>query len=90
MLPNKLCFGTSLNRRATLRLRHLQLRVDRLTGPIRENWSLQIGTPAAVQALRARQNKREETTMGFGRGALLWLIGIPLPIILLLALFMHH
>jgi hypothetical protein len=28
--------------------------------------------------------------MGFGRGALLWLIGIPLPIILLLAIFMHH
>jgi len=25
--------------------------------------------------------------MGFGKGALLWLIGIPLPIILLLALF---
>jgi hypothetical protein len=28
--------------------------------------------------------------MGFERGALLWLIGIPLPIILLLAVFMHH
>ena len=29
--------------------------------------------------------------MSFGKGALLWLIGIPLPIILLLAaLFMHH
>jgi hypothetical protein len=28
--------------------------------------------------------------MGFGRGALLWLIGVPLPIVLLLALFMHH
>jgi hypothetical protein len=28
--------------------------------------------------------------MGFGKGALLWLIGIPLPIILLLAVFMHH
>jgi hypothetical protein len=32
----------------------------------------------------------KEATMGFGKGALLWLIGIPLPIILLLALFMHH
>jgi hypothetical protein len=31
-----------------------------------------------------------EVNMGFGRGALLWLIGIPLPIIILLALFMHH
>jgi len=28
--------------------------------------------------------------MGFGRGALLWLIGIPLPIIILLALFWHR
>jgi len=25
-----------------------------------------------------------------GRGILLWLIGIPLPIIILLALFFHH
>jgi len=28
--------------------------------------------------------------MGFGKGALLWLLGIPLPIIILLAIFMHH
>jgi hypothetical protein len=28
--------------------------------------------------------------MGLGRGALLWLLGIPLPIILLLALFWHN
>ena len=31
----------------------------------------------------------EERIMGFGRGMLLWLIGIPLPIIILLALFMR-
>jgi hypothetical protein len=36
------------------------------------------------------QLQNEEDVMGFGRGALLWLIGIPLPIILLLAVFMHH
>jgi hypothetical protein len=35
-------------------------------------------------------SKLKEADMGFGRGALLWLIGIPLPIILILALFMHH
>jgi hypothetical protein len=29
----------------------------------------------------------EEEIMGLGRGALLWLLGIPLPIIILLALF---
>jgi len=28
--------------------------------------------------------------MGFGRGLLLWLPGIPLPIIILLAIFWHH
>jgi hypothetical protein len=31
-----------------------------------------------------------EAVMGFGRGALLWLLGVPLPIIILLAIFMHH
>jgi hypothetical protein len=31
-----------------------------------------------------------EAIMGFGRGALLWLLGVPLPIIILLALFWHH
>jgi hypothetical protein len=32
----------------------------------------------------------KETSMTFGKGLLLWLIGIPLPIILLLALFWHQ
>ncbi|WP_164933930.1 hypothetical protein [Bradyrhizobium guangzhouense] len=32
----------------------------------------------------------EEEVMGFGRGALLWLLGVPLPVILLLAIFWHH
>jgi hypothetical protein len=32
----------------------------------------------------------EDDHMGFGRGALLWLLGVPLPIIILLALFWHH
>jgi hypothetical protein len=31
-----------------------------------------------------------EAKMDFGRGLLLWLLGVPLPIILLLALFWHH
>jgi hypothetical protein len=34
--------------------------------------------------------QRRRKTMTFGKGILLWLIGIPLPIILLLALFWHH
>jgi hypothetical protein len=39
---------------------------------------------------RCRRIAIEEDNMGFGKGALLWLLGIPLPIILLLALFWHH
>ncbi|HTO66190.1 MAG TPA: hypothetical protein VMM15_33635 [Bradyrhizobium sp.] len=31
-----------------------------------------------------------EEVMGLGKGALLWLLGVPLPIIILLALFWHH
>jgi hypothetical protein len=34
--------------------------------------------------------KEEENAMGLGRGALLWLIGVPLPVIILIALFWHH
>jgi hypothetical protein len=33
---------------------------------------------------------KQEAEMGFGRGALLWLLGVPLPIVILLALFWHH
>ena len=31
-----------------------------------------------------------EDVMGLGRGALLWLIGVPIPVIIVLALFLHH
>jgi hypothetical protein len=43
-------------------------------------------------ALPRRQTNRDlrRTIMGFGRGLLLWLLGIPLPIIILLAIFWHH
>jgi hypothetical protein len=36
-----------------------------------------------------REIEFKEASMGFGRGALLWLLGVPLPIIILLALFMR-
>jgi hypothetical protein len=35
-------------------------------------------------------DNHEERVMGFGRGVLLWLLGVPLPFIILLALFWHH
>jgi len=33
--------------------------------------------------------QQEVIIMGMGRGLLLWMLGIPLPIIILLALFWH-
>lgn len=43
----------------------------------------------SADALRQHDNE-QETKMGFGRGALLWMLGVPLPIVIILALFMHH
>jgi hypothetical protein len=46
-----------------------------------------------MKALRryiSDQQITPEDVMGFGRGMLLWLIGIPIPIIILIAIFMHH
>jgi len=38
----------------------------------------------------ASKHMGQEVVMGFSRGALLWLLGIPIPVIILLALFWHH
>jgi hypothetical protein len=46
--------------------------------------------PAEPERVAHRPNHIMEDIMSFGKGVLLWLIGIPLPIILLLAVFMHH
>jgi hypothetical protein len=43
-----------------------------------------------LERIASSLKRQMETAMSFGKGALLWLIGIPLPIILLLAVFMHH
>ena len=40
-----------------------------------------------LKASEFYSDQQWRTQMTFGKGALLWLIGIPLPIILLLALF---
>jgi hypothetical protein len=48
------------------------------------------GAGTSCGAARYRHNATEEINMSFGKGALLWLLGIPLPIILLLAVFWHH
>jgi len=49
-----------------------------------------IETELRIAHIVFSSREHEEEAMGFGRGALLWLLGIPLPIILLLALFWHH
>jgi hypothetical protein len=57
-----------------------------LAGAVRGgNRAIQGGTVGAAPRYRGDQYRRN--IMGLGRGLLLWLIGIPLPIILLLALF---
>jgi hypothetical protein len=43
-----------------------------------------------IGRLAANNRASMEVVMGFGRGALLWILGVPLPIIILLALFWHH
>jgi hypothetical protein len=48
-----------------------------------------IAEPSFVGAVCCDKHQTEEH-MGFGRGMLLWLLGIPLPIIILLALFWHN
>ena len=45
------------------------------------------GTLPHLSSYAPQSNRCKETTMTWGKGALLWLIGIPLPIIILLALF---
>jgi hypothetical protein len=46
-----------------------------------------FGNRSAAAKFYFHEGILQEDEMGLGRGALLWLIGIPLPIILLLALF---
>ncbi len=55
---------------------------------LRENcrFLLRGTTPIAPSCRTSKQ----EANMGFGRGLLLWIIGIPIPLIILLAIFMHH
>jgi hypothetical protein len=47
---------------------------------------------SSLKSERSRKNRtfaddEWETKMGLGRGMLLWLLGVPLPIVILLALF---
>jgi hypothetical protein len=49
------------------------------------------GTVIRVNALEWRiAHCSREVDLGFGRGVLFWLLGVPIPIIILLALFWHH
>lgn len=87
-------------RRAGMLLRATAITAQALVVQPRRFW-FRKNFPGQLAQIPTRRNLRnpselfvrfkfKEADMGFGRGALLWLIGIPLPIILLLALFMHH
>jgi len=43
-----------------------------------------------VKLMKYHAGRKTEAEMGFGRGALLWILGVPIPIIILLALFWHQ
>ena len=43
--------------------------------------------PDRAMCVFLQTHHRRRFDMGFGKGALLWMLGIPLPIIILLALF---
>ena len=42
------------------------------------------------QIMHRQGDETKEACLGFGRGVLFWLLGIPIPIIILLAIFWHH
>jgi hypothetical protein len=50
---------------------------------------LHVATCGTFVVLVGQPSTTEENDMTFGKGALLWLIGVPIPIIILLALFWH-
>jgi hypothetical protein len=49
-----------------------------------------LGSDARLSLGGVDADKRRTFIMGLGRGMLLWLIGIPIPIIVLIALLWHH
>jgi hypothetical protein len=49
-----------------------------------------LGFDKRLSSSRRDADQTEDINMGFGRGMLLWLIGVPIPIILLIAIFWHH
>jgi hypothetical protein len=85
-----------------MRALHRMTSIGTAGGPVPSSKTTQIPFHACKKSSspRAARNcltfvkllvrKNKEAIIGFGRGALLWLIGIPHPIILLLAIFMHH
>jgi hypothetical protein len=55
---------------------------------IRSKTSRHAISPDVESRRRSRRRQQEDIVMG--RGILLWLLGVPIPIIILLALFSHH
>jgi hypothetical protein len=66
-------------------------RRDRKT-VLSQNAALVPRNSLVIQVLvpRTTADAEMEVDMGFGRGVLFWLLGVPIPIIILLTLFWHH
>jgi hypothetical protein len=52
-------------------------------------FDVHVGTEARVKALLLSGNERQEAGMSLGNHAFIWLFGLPLPVLLLLAIWMH-
>jgi hypothetical protein len=59
----------------------------KIDGPPTPTWNL---SPCREFYAHHHCGNELEVDMGFGRGVLFWLLGVPIPIILLIALFWHH
>jgi hypothetical protein len=66
--------------------RNRVLGLDLLTNPLQAA-SVRTSIETVCPSSRYKSDKLEEDNMG--RGILLWLLGVPLPIIILLALLWH-
>jgi hypothetical protein len=65
--------------------------ISRLAAPTKNLEAQRNLSPIrALNEQLSQAQQRTEVDMGFGRGILFWLLGVPIPIIILLALFWHH
>jgi hypothetical protein len=90
--PNKLVGGVSQERKSIRRPRRQerpQEEVRSVNANLLESGTLSVGTKPRIARFVGTAIAAANQEGVMGRGILLWLIGVPIPIIVLLALFFH-